>query len=97
LYDTYTPPDVGIGTTRTEYGYNLAKQPVIVTRPDGKTIGFTYDTNGRLQELLIPEGEITYAYHATTGNLTNILAPDSTMSYTYDGSLLKKTDWSGLM
>jgi RHS repeat-associated protein len=97
LNDTYTPPEVGIGDTETKYGYNLAKQPTIVTRPDGKTIGFTYDTSGRLQELLIPEGEITYAYHADTGNLTNILAPDSTMSYTYDGSLLEKTAWSGLI
>lgn len=97
LNETYTPPDVGIGATRTEYGYNLAKQPTIVTRPDGKTIGFTYDTRGRLQELLIPEGEITYAYHATTGNLTSILASDSTMSYTYDGSLLKKAVWSGVI
>lgn len=97
LNDTYTPPDVGIDATQTKYGYNLAKQPTIVTRPDGKTIGFSYDTNGRLQELLIPEGEITYAYHATTGNLTNILAPGSTMSYTYDGSLLKKAAWSGVI
>ena len=97
LNDTYTPPEVGIGDTRTEYDYNLRKQPVLVTRPDGKTIGFSYDTNGRLQELLIPEGEITYAYHATSGNLTNIMAPGSTMSYTYDGSLLNKTAWSGVI
>jgi YD repeat-containing protein len=97
LNDTYTPPEVGVGDTQTKYGYNLAKQATIVTRPDGKTIGFSYDTSGRLQELLIPEGEITYAYHADTGNLTNILAPGSTMSYTYDGSLLKKTAWSGVI
>ena len=95
LEKTYMPPEVGAGDNITEYAYNLARQPALVTRPDGKTIGFSYDTNGRLQEILIPEGEVTFAYHATTENLTNILAPDSTLSFSYDGSLPTKTAWAG--
>ena len=46
LTDNYNPPDVGLSNDQTAYGYNLAKQPTLVTRPDGKTIGFTYDTLG---------------------------------------------------
>ena len=98
LDDTYTPPEVGMGDTKTEYGYNLRKQPTLVTRPDGKTIGFSYDTNGRLQELILPDGEKTYVYHGTTGMLANIFGQDGeVLSFGYDGSLPTNMTWNGVI
>ena len=55
-----------------------------------------YDVGGRLSNLSLPTGQVTYAYNATTGNISNITAPDGeTLSYTYDGALVKSSTWSG--
>ena len=98
LAATYNPPNLAAGETKTQYGYNLAKQPRLVTRPDGKTIGFEYDTMGRLIELQVPEGDLTYAYDATTGQLKNIIAPDGgAISNGYDGELPTSVSWAGLI
>jgi RHS repeat-associated protein len=97
LDDTYTPPDVGAGSNITQYTYNLNQQPVLVTRPDGRTVGFAYDTQGRLLNITLPGGEIiTYGYDGTTGNLTDLTVPDGgTLAFDYDGSLPTKTTWAG--
>jgi RHS repeat-associated protein len=98
LTTAYNPPDTGSGNVSTSFQYNLAKQPTLVTRPDGQTIGFEYDTRGRLLKLLIPDGTYTYAYHITTGNLSGIVAPDSDqMLFTYDGSLPLSMTWDGVI
>ena len=97
LEETYNPPPVtGGGTNRTNHAYNLNRQPTLVTRPDGQTIGFEYDTRGRLVTVIVPSGELAYVYDAASGNLTNIIAPDGgALTYAYDGSLLTKTTWAG--
>ncbi len=98
LADTYNPPLLDSGATTTQYDYNLAKQPTFVTRPDGKTIGFAYNTQGKLIGLQLPEGELTYAYDANTGQLKNIIAPDNgTLTNTYDGALPTAVTWAGLI
>ena len=50
----------GTGANLTTYQYNLDKQPTLVTRPDGQTISFNYDTGGRLSTIATPAsmGEI---------------------------------------
>ena len=74
LTDNYNPPDVGLSNDQTAYGYNLAKQPTLVTRPDGQTIGFSMIPNGRLQKTYCClRVNISYVYHATTGKLSNII------------------------
>jgi RHS repeat-associated protein len=96
LTTAYNPPDVG-GNGSTAFQYNLAKQPTLVTRPDGQTIGFEYDTRGRLLKLLVPEGSYTYAYHVTTGHLSGIIGPTGEqMLFTYDGSLPLSMTWDGV-
>ncbi|MCL6592128.1 MAG: hypothetical protein K6U80_19545 [Firmicutes bacterium] len=97
LEETYNPPPVaGGGTNQTCYDYNLNRQLVQITRPDGKTIGFAYDTMGRLVTVSMPEGEIGYVYDATSGNLTDIIAADGgALSYAYDGTLLTQVQWRG--
>ncbi|MEZ4837062.1 MAG: hypothetical protein R2873_34555 [Caldilineaceae bacterium] len=39
---TYTPPDVGIGTTATSYTYNALGWLSGITRPDGQQLAFAY-------------------------------------------------------
>ncbi|MCL6613782.1 MAG: hypothetical protein K6U03_04055, partial [Firmicutes bacterium] len=97
LEETYNPPPVaGGGTNQTRYDYNLNRQLIQITRPDGQTIGFAYDTMGRPVTVSTPEGEIGYVYDATSGNLTDIIAVDGgALSYTYDGSLLTGVRWQG--
>ncbi|MCL6614542.1 MAG: hypothetical protein K6U03_08020, partial [Firmicutes bacterium] len=44
LEETYNPPPVvGGGTNQTRYDYNLNRQVIQITRPDGQTIGFAYN------------------------------------------------------
>ncbi|HVN79874.1 MAG TPA: RHS repeat-associated core domain-containing protein, partial [Terriglobia bacterium] len=94
VYDP--PPATNIGTRVTTTNYDTERKPTRVTRPDGQTIDFDYDTAGRLSALNLPERRLTYGYSPTTGNLASIT--DSTggsLSYTYDGTLPKSTSWSG--
>ena len=98
LADAYNPPMIDSGATTTQYDYNLAKQSKLVTRPDGKTIGFEYNTQGKLIGIQLPEGELTYAYDANTGQLRNIIAPDNgTLANAYDGALPTAVTWDGLV
>lgn len=90
----YEPPAVA-GTGNTLYTYNLDKDLSKITRPDGQTIGFDYDTGGRLQTLTLPSGKLGYGYDATTGKLAEIKAQDATLTYTYKGALLAKSAWTG--
>lgn len=91
----YEPPPV-VGTGNTLYDYDLDKALTKITRPDGQTLNFGYDTAGRLSVLTLPTGEISYAYSPATGKITGITAPDNgTLSYTYNGALLTQTAWNG--
>ena len=93
-----TAPDTGTGISNlTEYGYNLNRQLKSLTRPDGITINFDYDTSGRLFEIELPGGSaLNYVYDQNTGTLNNIITTDhGTLSFSYDGSLPTKTTWNG--
>ncbi|MCL6613428.1 MAG: RHS repeat protein [Firmicutes bacterium] len=97
LEETYNPPPVvGGGTNQTRYDYNLNRQVIQITRPDGQAIGFAYDTMGRLVTLTVPGREYAYVYNANTGNLTDIIAPNGgAITYGYDGSLVTSLTWAG--
>lgn len=96
LTSAYEPPLV-VGTGNTVYEYNLDKDLTKITRPDGQTLGFDYDTGGRLQTLALPSGKLEYAYDVTSGKLTKITAQEATLAYTYNGALLTKAAWTGLV
>ena len=70
LPSTYTPPVVA-GTGATTYAYNLDRDLTTVTRPDGQTINYGYDSAGRLSSTTTPSETINYSYDATTGNLSS--------------------------
>ena len=97
LMKEYDPPTAAnVGTRVTTYSYDTERKPTLVTRPDGQTIDFDYDTAGRLSTLNLPSRQLTYGYSPTTGNLTSITdSSGSSLAYTYDGSLPKSSTWSG--
>jgi RHS repeat-associated protein len=93
----YTPPPVA-GTGTTLYIYDADHQLANVTRPDAKTIGFAYDSAGRLSARTIARGTYTYTYYSTTGNLSTITAPDGgKLTYGYNGSLFTNITWTGVV
>ena len=103
LMSSYTPPAVA-GTGATTYEYNLDKQPIVIHRPDGSTINFTYDSAGRLATTTYPKGPdpsdgtvtVTRTYSPTTGKLTGMTSSDGqSLAYAYDGNLSLSTTWSG--
>ncbi len=84
----YTPPTVDTTDPATRYSYNRDKQLELITRPDGQTLDWIYDSAGRLQTLSAPHGDTAYSYDSA-GRLQSLTAPDNVMlSYGYDGSLL---------
>ncbi|MBF0634541.1 MAG: hypothetical protein HQK85_07790 [Nitrospinae bacterium] len=95
----------GSGTTSTTYAYNLDKQLTRITRPDGQTIDYGYDTAGRLSAITLPGASVNYTYPIGGGCCGNPALPQTitrnsggatqTLNYTYDGSLLTSTAWSG--
>lgn len=59
----------------------------LVTRPDGQTIDFSYDSAGRLQTQTPSTGSIATTYATGTGNRETVTAPSGSVSQTYDTDL----------
>jgi RHS repeat-associated protein len=96
LLASYTPPSVGTGSPATQYVYDLDRHLKTVTRPDGATLTYGYDTAGRLQTTAYPQGTLTFAYNASTGQLASRSPPNNeVLQYTYDGFLRNGVTWSG--
>jgi RHS repeat-associated protein len=96
LESAYLPPELEAGPTPTHYAYNLDRQLVQVTRPNGTTLDVGYDGAGRLGTVTSPRGQLGFSYLPATGHLATITAPDGgTVTYSYDGSLLTGETWSG--
>jgi RHS repeat-associated protein len=92
----YDPPDAGASSGSTLYEYDLDKSFTRITRPDGQTIDFTYNSAGRLSLQTMPHGTLTYSYNASTGKVASIADPDGgSLAFTYNGALLTKTTWVG--
>ncbi|CDI04394.1 exported hypothetical protein [Candidatus Competibacter denitrificans Run_A_D11] len=96
LTQQYTPPTVNAGNPSTVYAYNADKQVTQISRPDGQTLSFAYDSAGRLSTLTTPTGAYSYGYN-TAGKLASLNAPDSGLAYSYSGSLLTQTALTGVI
>ena len=91
----YLPPSVS-GAGATTYAYNNDRDTTQITRPDLQTIGFGYDTAGRLSSLTTPSETIGYTYDSTTGNLSSAsVTGGEALSYGYNGPLLTSISWTG--
>jgi len=91
---SYTPPTV-LGTGPTTYAYDLDRELTQITRPDGKTITFGYDSGGRLISIGTPTGTASFTYDATTGNMDTAAKGGEQISYSYNGPLPSKSSWKG--
>ena len=96
LTSAYTPPDVLPGNDQTVYEYNVDQQLTRITRPDGQTVSFGYDSAGRLNSVTSAGGTISFTYNPLTGNLAGTTTSGGIgTSYAYDGALLTGETWSG--
>ncbi len=66
LESEYAPPQPQpvIPDPRTLFTYNLDRQLELITRPDGLTVDFMYDSAGRLSAQQLPpgQGQVSYTY-----------------------------------
>jgi RHS repeat-associated protein len=96
-----TPPAAS-GSGPTNYTFNLDKQLMGMSRPDGRSVTLTYDSGGRIsmRNLLtggLTTGTDTYSYDGA-GRLSTIAAASGIdVQYGYDGSLLNSVAWSGAL
>jgi RHS repeat-associated protein len=93
---SYAPPDLGAGGFATSYSYDLDRELVRVSRPDGEAVTATYDAAGRLATIVDGRGTTTFSYDPASGHVGSIASPEGgQVSYRYDGSLVTRTTWSG--
>jgi RHS repeat-associated protein len=97
LEEQYDPPLVsGVVIATTHYAYNLDKQLTTVTRPDGQTIAFAYDSGGRLSARTTASGSVTYGYAAGSGHVSSLTTSQGiNLGYAYDGFLPTTESWTG--
>ena len=92
LMSTYSPPSIGIGVSKnTTYAYNNDKQLTGVTRPDGSSISYAYNsTTGELDTVTTPAGDYQLGYSAAPARqLIAKRSPDLIKStFGYHGNLL---------
>jgi RHS repeat-associated protein len=95
LLSAYTPPAV-TGTGSTTSTYNADRNLATVTRPDGQTLAYGYDSAGRLSSVTVPTEVVTYSYDTTTGsrNAASITGGEA-IAYADNGSLPISSTWTG--
>ena len=87
----YTPPPASPGGS-TLYTYNLDRQPLSATRPDGEVTDLTYDTAGRVESVSFERGSLDLGY-GPKGNISSLTAPgNETISLGYNQGLM--TSWT---
>jgi RHS repeat-associated protein len=91
----YTPPTV-TGTGSTSFAYDADRNLKTVTRPDGETISYDYDSAGRLVSTTTPTGTIGYTYDSITGNMNGAsISGGEGLAYLFNGSLITSSTWTG--
>ena len=79
--------------------YNTLGQLTSYTDAEGSTTKYSYDVDGRVEEIVEPKGSQIYAYDATTGFLTKLLdSAAGTFTATYDvqGKMLTEAYPNGM-
>jgi RHS repeat-associated protein len=95
LTSTYTPPVVS-GTGASSYAYDLDRNQTAITRPDGETIKYGYDSAGRLNSTTTPTETINFTYDSTTGNLSGAsITGGEAIANAYNGPLPTSSTWTG--
>ena len=89
------PPSVTPSSAGDEsFAYGKLNELTKMVRADGKSIGFNYDSLGRLSSQKLGTASISYYYGR--GHLTRINRSDGvTVDQTFDGALWTGSSWSG--
>jgi RHS repeat-associated protein len=86
---SYTAPDLGGGSTVTQYTYNTDRALTRKSLPDGNMVDLTFDAAGRTSGIDIARGAIAHSYDMASGRLTGVTAPGGlVLAYAYDGALV---------
>jgi RHS repeat-associated protein len=91
----YTAPAAGTDSSATRFAYNLDKQLVKVTRPDGSTVSYGYDDAGRVADVTTATGTTSFAYDGTSGLPVRVTAGSQVLTLGYDGALPALTKFEG--
>ncbi|ARV44886.1 hypothetical protein BCV50_07530 [Bacillus subtilis] len=100
LLGGYTPP----GNPGYTFLYNVERQIRRKILPTGRTIDLTYDSGGRLTDVIYPEAAVTLVYTAgdPTQRVNRLLrtpiggGPTQEMELTYDASLITGMTFTGI-
>ncbi|HEX6244146.1 MAG TPA: hypothetical protein VFZ61_24690, partial [Polyangiales bacterium] len=101
---SYTPPALAdVPAPETLYARDLDRNLRDVTRPDGATLHWDYDTGGRVDALTTPQGVYDYQYYGNApctncaaGRTSRIVSPSNvTLDFSYDGALVTGWSYSG--
>lgn len=100
LLGGYTPP----GNSGYTFLYNGERQISRQILPSGRTVDLTYDSGGRLTDLVYPEADVTLAYAAgdPTQRASRVLrtptgdSPTQEITLTYDANLITGMSYSGV-
>lgn len=72
----YSPPNLSFTPKDTTFGYNLDKQLTSITRPDGQTATYSYNSaTGLLSSITVPTGNYGTLYYANSSYLNAIGGP----------------------
>lgn len=94
LPSEYTAPLVGAQDNQTLASYDADRLPTRVDRPDSQSIGFQYDTAGRLSLIDVTLSDTQYGYDSASRLATLTRDQGANLSFTYDGGLSLDTTWS---
>lgn len=93
--ETYAPPQLA-GATATRYAYNRERQLTTITRPDGQSIGLSYDSAGRIAGISGTAEAYTFSYDAT-GRLSSEAHAGQQLTYSYDGPVVTAIVTAGVV
>ncbi|RYZ83795.1 MAG: RHS repeat protein, partial [Proteobacteria bacterium] len=91
LLGSYAPPAIsGVSIVATLYSYNSDKQLTQITKPNGNSILFTYNTvTGTLQSMTTPLGSYAVGMNTSNSMLSSVFVPSGPKNYfTYSGTKL---------
>ncbi|HEX3554612.1 MAG TPA: RHS repeat-associated core domain-containing protein [Thermoanaerobaculia bacterium] len=83
LTGVFTP--LGTNFIPVNYGYDNAGHLTSLATPDGRTVLYTYDADGRMTRVMDGTDVTSYTYDGTSGRLASQTLPNGiTTTYTYD-------------
>jgi YD repeat-containing protein len=97
LLTEYAPPPVGGVSMPVRYAHDADRRLTKVTRADGTTIDYVYDSDGRVKSLSHAGTSLTYSYLPGTRQAHTVIAPSKQRTaILYDGVLPTEITASGV-